>query len=329
MLITLYPGRGKHYQTRNGRGNTGNSQSRDQKYNNNHNNHRSHSNSNDRNVDNSYGNGHGGHDSADKNGGMNGSGNGNSNSNNGVGRDGRDAQGSRLTHIDQCRGRVYSLCKDQYGCRFLQKQLDEETDGSVTELIFEETRERFVDLMTDPFGNYLCQKLLEHCTDEQRLALIEVIAGDLVSISKNMHGTRAVQTTIEHLCTQEHVQLIVASLKSSVVQLIQDLNGNHVIQRCLHCLTSKDNQFIYDAVASHCVDVATHRHGCCVFQRCIDHGSDAQKLQLVREITENTLKLVRDPYGNYVVQYVLDLPFKEVRTLLPKKFKVRLGSSLI
>jgi hypothetical protein len=29
--------------------------------------------------------------------------------------------------------------------------------------------------------------------------------------------------------------------------------------------------------------VATHRHGCCVLQRCIDHASEAQKvLQLQR-----------------------------------------------
>jgi len=60
---------------------------------------------------------------------------------------------------------------------------------------------------------------------------------------------------------------------------------------------------------SNCVQVATHRHGCCVLQRCIDHGSEKQKVQLIQEITKNALTLVQDPYGNYVVQYVLELPF--------------------
>jgi len=59
-------------------------------------------------------------------------------------------------------------------------------------------------------------------------------------------------------------------------------------------------QFIYNAVAAHCVEVATHRHGCCVLQRCIDHASDSQRVQLVTEITYNALTLVQDPYGNYV-----------------------------
>lgn len=35
---------------------------------------------------------------------------------------------------------------------------------------------------------------------------------------------------------------------------------------------------LYDAVAEHCVQVATHRHGCCVMQRCIDHGTQAQEV---------------------------------------------------
>jgi hypothetical protein len=59
-------------------------------------------------------------------------------------------------------------------------------------------------------------------------------------------------------------------------------------------------QFIYNAVAANCVEVATHRHGCCVLQRCIDHASDHQRVQLVNEITYNALTLVQDPYGNYV-----------------------------
>ena len=70
------------------------------------------------------------------------------------------------------------------------------------------------------------------------------------------------------------------ALGDSVVELIQDLNGNHVIQKCIHKMEPNDNQFIYDAVAQHCDQVATHRHGCCVMQRCIDHASDQQRVKM-------------------------------------------------
>ncbi|KAB5594289.1 hypothetical protein CTheo_2219 [Ceratobasidium theobromae] len=219
------------------------------------------------------------------------------------------------TRLEDLVGEIPALCKDQHGCRYLQKKLEEGVPEH-RDIIFHETFSLFAELMTDPFGNYLCQKLLEYSTDEQRNMICESVAHDLVGISLNMHGTRAVQKMIDFLSTQRQanpssydaqIHSIIMALSMHVVTLIKDLNGNHVIQKCLNRLIPEDNQFIYNAVAAHCVEVATHRHGCCVLQRCIDHASDSQRIQLVTEITFNALTLVQDPYGNYVVQYILDL----------------------
>ncbi|KAJ3039073.1 hypothetical protein HDV00_012631 [Rhizophlyctis rosea] len=209
--------------------------------------------------------------------------------------------------LEDVIGQIYALCKDQHGCRFLQKQIESQ-DLKRIQTIFNEIYAHFVELMTDPFGNYLCQKFLEFCNDDQRSMIVEGVAPELVSISLNMHGTRAVQKLIEHLSTKQQIRTMVRALSSSVVVLIKDLNGNHVIQKCLHRLPPEHNQFAYDAVTTHIVEVATHRHGCCVLQRCIDHASKRQQTQLVDEIIYNALTLVQDPFGNYVVQYVLDLP---------------------
>ncbi|KAJ3054617.1 hypothetical protein HK097_001283 [Rhizophlyctis rosea] len=209
--------------------------------------------------------------------------------------------------LEDVAGQIYPLCKDQHGCRFLQKQIESQ-DPTKIQTIFNEIYGHFIELMTDPFGNYLCQKFLEFCNDEQRTMLIEAVAPELVTISLNMHGTRAAQKLIEHLSTKQQIRVLVRALSSSVVVLIKDLNGNHVIQKCLHRLPPEHNQFVYDAVTTFVVEVATHRHGCCVLQRCIDHASPRQQAQLVDEIIYHALTLVQDPFGNYVVQYVLDLP---------------------
>ncbi|OAX43650.1 ARM repeat-containing protein [Rhizopogon vinicolor AM-OR11-026] len=218
------------------------------------------------------------------------------------------------TRLEDLQGEIPTLCKDQHGCRYLQKKLEEGVPEH-RDMIFRETFGHFAELMTDPFGNYLCQKLLEFSTDDQRNVICESVAQDLVTISLNMHGTRAVQKMIDFLSTRRQtdhryntqIHSIILALSLHVVVLIKDLNGNHVIQKCLNKLAPEDNQFIYNAVAANCVEVATHRHGCCVLQRCIDHASDHQRVQLVNEITYNALTLVQDPYGNYVVQYILDL----------------------
>lgn len=223
------------------------------------------------------------------------------------------------TPLEELQGEIFTLCKDQHGCRYLQKKL-EESSPAHRDLIFSETFPHFPDLMTDPFGNYLCQKMLEFCTDEQRNLIVELVAPELVSISLNMHGTRAVQKMIDFLSTPRQIRCIIGALGMNVVTLIKDLNGNHVVQKCLNRLGAEDNQFIYNAVAAHCVEVATHRHGCCVLQRCIDHASEGQRVQLVAEITYNALSLVQDPFGNYVVQYVLDLSIPRFTDAVVRQF---------
>ena len=208
--------------------------------------------------------------------------------------------------IDDLRGNVYAMCSDQHGCRFLQKKL-EEGNPEMVALIFEEVSVHAVDLMTDSFGNYLCQKLFEKCNDLQRTSLVESVAGDLVNISLNLHGTRAVQNLIDNLSNPRQIQLISKVLKGNVVNLIKDLNGNHVIQKCVNKLNPRDFQFIFDAISANCVEVATHRHGCCVLQRFFDHANKEQKLQLINEILSHCMVLSQDSYGNYVMQYVMDL----------------------
>lgn len=221
------------------------------------------------------------------------------------------------------RHEIYSLCKDQHGCRFLQKKLEERNAENI-QIIFDETAPHVVELMTDPFGNYLCQKLLEYCNDEQRNTLVRNASPAMVQIAFNQHGTRALQKMIEFISTDDQVrddplsspaselipsqtQMIIRALSGQVVDLIQDLNGNHVIQKCLNHLKSVEAQFIFDAVGENCITVGTHRHGCCVLQRCIDHAVGFQKVDLIRKITAHSFHLVQDPFGNYVVQYILDL----------------------
>ncbi|KAJ9625485.1 uncharacterized protein PV06_01772 [Exophiala oligosperma] len=208
--------------------------------------------------------------------------------------------------LESYRGNLYELCKDQHGCRYLQRKLEDGNEEHI-QAIFVETCPHIIELMTDPFGNYLCQKLFEHCNDEQRTTLINAAAPALTSIALNQHGTRALQKMIEFVNLPEQVDTIIQSLTPRVVDLVQDLNGNHVVQKCLTRLGADRSQFIYDAVGKFCVVVGTHRHGCCVLQRCIDHAQGFQRAQLIARITHCAFDLVQDPFGNYVVQYILDL----------------------
>ncbi|CAD6627753.1 HLJ1_G0033290.mRNA.1.CDS.1 [Saccharomyces cerevisiae] len=139
----------------------------------------------------------------------------------------------------------------------------------------------------------------------------------------------------------EEAQIVVDSLRPYTVQLSKDLNGNHVIQKCLQRLKPENFQFIFDAISDSCIDIATHRHGCCVLQRCLDHGTTEQCDNLCDKLLALVDKLTLDPFGNYVVQYIItkeaeknkyDYTHKIVHLLKPRAIELsihKFGSNVI
>ncbi|CAI9777057.1 unnamed protein product [Fraxinus pennsylvanica] len=116
---------------------------------------------------------------------------------------------SKCSSLAESQGYIYHTAKDQHRCRFLQQIFEEETPRDM-QLIFSEIVDHAAELMKNPFGKYLMQKLLDVCNEEQStqilLRVTEVpdtsneeqstqillrvteVPEDLVRISLNTHG---------------------------------------------------------------------------------------------------------------------------------------------
>ena len=221
--------------------------------------------------------------------------------------------------LDELLGNVRRLSRDQVGCRLLQQALDEEGPMAAT-MVLNEGLSFWGEAMVDPFGNYLFQKILEKITKKERAMLIKTVSARLVNASLNLHGTRSVQKVVEMCAIDEadpspsgcngeesSTEILTRALSPAAARLCIDSHGNHVIQRILLKLGHQHATFVFDAVAASVGDVARHRHGCCVIQRCLDSPPSHARSHLVHRIVEKSLDLMQDAYGNYVVQYVLDV----------------------
>ncbi|CAH8309260.1 unnamed protein product [Eruca vesicaria subsp. sativa] len=213
-------------------------------------------------------------------------------------------------------GSVDLMGKDQIGCRFLQKLVDE---GLFLHSLFLEVINNVVELSMDPFGNYLVQKLLDACDEEQRTMMVSFLTSrptELLKICLNNYGTRVVQKMIETVKTKQQIGMVKSGLKPGFLSLVKDLNGNHVIQTCLTTLSPNDTKFVLEAATKYCAEIATHRHGCCVLQCCVSNSVGEQRERLVNEISRNSLHLSQDPFGNYVVQYLIEQKVSAAKLLM-------------
>ncbi|RLV94778.1 Suppressor protein MPT5 [Spathaspora sp. JA1] len=215
----------------------------------------------------------------------------------------------------QLKSEILKLSKDQYGCRFLQKKIDENLIPNYQvrhgnfDIIFKQIYPYMYELIIDPFGNYLIQKLIVYCNESNLNILLEILQENLYQISISQHGTRALQKIIDNLNNSYQLELLTKGLKPYIIDLIKDLNGNHVIQKILNKYQPQDCQFIYDSIIEELYIVATHKHGCCVLQKCLNHVTSRQLEQFSQAILQfNNFKLlINDQFGNYVLQYLISI----------------------
>jgi len=88
-----------------------------------------------------------------------------------------------LKNID-CEFWIYA--KTQKGSRNLQKLLNKILPDELDHIL-EKIKENFYELMTDTYGNYFCQKLIQCCSSEQRVFIlrnVKLILYILIKLSK-------------------------------------------------------------------------------------------------------------------------------------------------
>eukprot|EP01083_Nonionella_stella_P064045 166588_1 len=168
------------------------------------------------------------------------------------------------------RTRIVEMSKTQYGSRLLQDSISN-GDLELFTTIFEEIYSAFPLLMTDLFGNYLCQKVLSRCTPEQVLLILQKLAPDMSSVSCNRQGTRVMQKLIQSASTQEQRLTIVkaVNVEDIILNLMYDPHGCYVINSLLEMFPLLEVEFILDVAVKKCRELACDQHGLCVLKKCI------------------------------------------------------------
>ncbi|WCJ35517.1 pumilio 11 [Euphorbia peplus] len=225
--------------------------------------------------------------------------------------------------LQYMRGKILSFATDQSGCRLVQRTIENLTKEEIDLVLFE-LIEFVAELMIDPFGNYVVQKIVEVCSEEQRTRILLSVTKkefQLVTICLNSHGTRAVQKLLERVSSPNQVSIVMSALTPGAVALTKDMNGHHVIKYCLEHFPAQDNKYLLNVIAANCFDIATDKSGCCVLQQCVERSTGETRESLVAELTSHALLLAEHQFGNYVVQHILGLKVPRITTDLLRQLE--------
>ncbi|XVF37988.1 hypothetical protein REPUB_Repub20aG0058900 [Reevesia pubescens] len=204
---------------------------------------------------------------------------------------------------------IISLAMTEVGSKYLQDSLLLK-DSIINKLIFDGVIKYIFQLMTNQYGRYLFQKLIE-LEDQNQLRMImqklTVYNGEIFNASIDRFGSYSIKKLIKVLEKSPLVIEVVKALCDKFAELMINPTGQYVIMECLDVVDSQKNELLYIEAIKNCLELATHERGCISMNNFIIRIKGPRRDQLLNYICDHVVFLARDPAGNFVVQCVLGL----------------------
>ncbi|GMJ11965.1 pumilio 4 [Hibiscus trionum] len=240
-------------------------------------------------------------------------------------------ESQRVELASQLTGHVLALSLQMYGCRVIQKALEvvdvdqqtrmvAELDGSVMKCVHDQN------------GNHVIQKSIE-CVPQDRIQfIISAFYGQVVALSTHPYGCRVIQRVLEHCKDVKTQEIIMEEIMQSVCTLAQDQYGNYVIQHVLEHGKPQERSAIIRKLAGQIVKMSLQKFASNVVEKCLTFGGPEERQILVNEMLGSTDEneplqaMMKDQFGNYVVQKVLETCDDQNLELILSRIKVHLNA---
>ena len=222
------------------------------------------------------------------------------------------------------QGNFVNIIKTHKGSRIFQNYL-KNTHSDILHQIFLEVNPYLKELLIDPYANYFCRKFFTFLNQKDKTDFLLSIENSLIKLSTNSIGTYPIQGIIEHIGSKIEKNIIINAIKDHIEELSLDPYSSHVIEKILSCFEEEYISFIYDYISQNFLKLAYNANGICLVKKIITFTHKIKIHEHIKTIVEeNSMDLIKHPYGNYVIQVLVDnwdLPeVKQILKLYDKQF---------
>ena len=157
------------------------------------------------------------------------------------------------------------------------------------------------------FGYCLIQILLDVLTYDNIDAFISYIEESLYDICLTEPGSRVIQKLIEKIFSQPLLlnKFIFELSNKNIGILFNSPYGNHILQKYLSIVKKKEfTNFLYNYIYNNFILLIREKHGVCVIQKSILEADEEQKKKLLELILINLELIMKDCFGNFLIQYI-------------------------
>ncbi|KAK7197299.1 pumilio protein 2 [Novymonas esmeraldas] len=233
------------------------------------------------------------------------------------------------------RGRLLEFSGQTYGCRVMQKAVEnvrpEDRDALIHEL-----DDKVVDSVMDQNANHVVQKVIEVCPAASQF-IIDAFLPALGDLACHAYGCRVLQRTFEkcHGVAEVNIRPLLQAVLDRVNEFTVHQYGNYVVQHAM--LNSPDDlrhSFVVrltpQLYALSCSKFASN-----VAERIVGTATEEERDAIIRELRKPLsdsqggnylVNMMQDTYANYVVQRFFEAVSAAQRELISELVQPYIGS---
>ena len=204
---------------------------------------------------------------------------------------------------------IFSYLSNQKSGMIFQSKVREMNSFEIEKLI-EELKNSFSQCMMDRNGNYLCNDLFKICNSKERIIVLNEIKDNFIELSLHNYATHPIQNLIEFSQSFEEMNLISTFFnnRNDLLKLALNPNGYFVLQKILMFIPEEIRCNLNNLIIDDLCILAFDMYGVCILKKFIFFIKSKFYLQRIfKSIYDNILKISFDQYGNYLIQYILEI----------------------
>ena len=194
----------------------------------------------------------------------------------------------------------------QKGAREIQKTLTKFPNECKTVLL-DFINSDLPKVMTDVYGNYFIQELIQNLSKNQIIRILYYIQKDFEIIAKDFSGTHVLQAILDVISSEEEENIILNSIVEHELKMAFDNNATHVLQKILLTIKDFKRKNLNSLIIRNLKELALAPNGICLVKKFIMSNTLIKdKIEIIKIITENVIEISVNPYGNYAIQFLFE-----------------------
>ena len=215
-------------------------------------------------------------------------------------------QNDRIDFLKRIEPSFIKLSSDSIGTYPIQSIIEYLSSKAEKMIIINAIKDRFEELIYDPFGCHVIEKLLVCLEDEYVMFIYVYIFEKFLYLSNNSYGICIIKKVLAFTHKKKLHEKLKSIFKENCLYLIQQSYGNFVIQVIIECWD--DYKDIINIFKGHFFNLSLEKYASNVIERCIEKNEDILNDYINEIINSNCIyEVMKSNYGNYVIQKAIKL----------------------